>query len=76
MNDEILRNISTNPVRMVPGNMYDEVDPDTRQELAKKIMDQYFKGKPLDEESIPLFIDVSHPVHKMVIALETTARTN
>ncbi|XP_034235035.1 esterase E4-like [Thrips palmi] len=59
LNDDILRNISVNPVRMVPDIMYDKLDEDARQEWAKKIMDMYFKGKPLDEEATAPFIDAA-----------------
>ncbi|XP_026282212.1 para-nitrobenzyl esterase-like isoform X2 [Frankliniella occidentalis] len=58
LTDEELQNMAENPVRFVPDAMQKKLDEGGRAELAKKIVDLYFKGQPVAEATIPQLIEL------------------
>lgn len=56
---DVLDHMTTEPTIWVPEKMYGRLDQARRQEVAKKILQSYFKDQPLGNDSVNLIGAVS-----------------
>lgn len=69
LNEAEMQDMANNPARLVPENMYEKLDEDKRLELAKNIVDTYFKGKAIGKDTVSELTDLfgdevlAHGIH-------------